>query len=263
MNGFLLDLQGPMMSFGDQGFGQLRDEGPAPSRSAVIGLLAAAIGLGRGDPRLLELHRRLRVHSAVVRPGELIVDYHTVLTAGYEDVDPALLQRKGVRGANPTLTRRRYHVDAHHVALIESDHDSLVRECSDALRAPHYCGFLGRRGCPPAIPLLPMDLVDSNPLVSLGVACATASERRGRVPAWRRHEKVETAEMWLDGRGAIEGVKPPAGWAWSVIGAGVRRDLLAELPRYYVNRPVTRVIVTLPRPETKPDNNAEFFDAAP
>ena len=157
MDGFLLHLQGPMMSFADKGFGQLREEGEFPSRSAVIGIVAAALGLERGSERLLELHRSLRVHVASLSRGSLLVDYHTVLASGYGEYDPAGIRREG-GGGNPTLTWRSYHTDAHFMAYLQSDNTELMRECREALAAPVFTAFIGRRSCPPATPILPVEI---------------------------------------------------------------------------------------------------------
>src|SRR5690606_38750887 len=131
MTGFLLHLYGPMQSWADTGFGQLREAGEFPSRAAVLGLVAAAMGLPRADERLLDLHEALRVHAATVRPGRILRDFHTVETR---------------EGKPRTLTSRDYHHDAHFVALVEGKEGTLA-EAEAALRRPHYGTFLGRRSC--------------------------------------------------------------------------------------------------------------------
>lgn len=261
MNGFILDLQGPMMSFADRGFGQLREEGEFPSRSAVIGIIAAAMGVERGSGRLLELHAGLRVHTARVRTGALLVDYHTVLTAGYDDYKPELLRREGAEG-NPTLTWRSYHCDGHFAALVESENEELIEECRKALHAPVFTSYLGRRSCPPSTPLIPKK-VEGETLVQ-ALLNAVLQGDADRKESRRRFRERPLAEFtaWLDGtfRQTEEATRCEGGEP-QITAEGFRRDLLTALPRSYVNRPVTHVRVTLPA--QPPTSNQEFFDAAP
>lgn len=259
MNGFVLHLQGPMMSFADRGFGQLREEGEFPSRSAVIGIIAAALGLERGSERLLELHAGLRVHTARVKSGAVLVDYHTVLTAGYSEYDSAHIRREGAEG-NPTLTWRSYHSDGHFVAFVESENEGLIEECWEALHAPIFTAYLGRRSCPPSTPLLP-NHVEGNTLVQV-LHDAVRDGDKKRSGQNYRHPQLTEFTAWLDGKFKKDDPNTQCDEGNSHISAeGFRRDLLTALPRSYVNRPVTHVRVALPaQPST---TNQEFYDAAP
>lgn len=261
MNGFILHLQGPMMSFADRGFGQLREEGEFPSRSAVIGIIAAALGLERGAERLLELHAGLRVHTARVRSGALMVDYHTVLTAGYGAYDASRIRREGAEG-NPTLTWRSYHTDAHFVAFVEGESEELIEECWDALHAPVFTSFLGRRSCPPSTPLIPTEANGATPVDVLYNAVREGDDLRNGLRKHYRDKSLTEFTAWLDGRYNQESPDTNcAGGSAQVTAEGFRRDLLTALPRSYVNRPVTHVRVMLPA--QRPTSNQEFFDAAP
>ena len=142
MNGFLLHLKGPMQSYGDEGYLTHRDAGRFPSRSAVLGIIAAAQGLRRDDERLLELHRALRVHVAVLRPGVLAADYHTVQPTyprpgdeGYPDYSAP---EQSVQPQPSTVqTQRIYHHDAHFLSLVEGAQGEVER-ASEALRHPVF-----------------------------------------------------------------------------------------------------------------------------
>ncbi len=253
MTGFILHLQGPMMSFADTGFGQLREQGEAPSRSAVIGVIAAAMGLERGAARLVELHDKLRVHTAAVRSGPILTDYHTILTDGYQDHDPVRLRREGADG-NPTLTWRSYHLDAHFVVFVESDDPSILDECRTALESPVFVSYLGRRCCPPAMPLLPKAMEAANPLDALCEAVSDSWEERRKL----RGGTVSTTNFpaWLDGTNVPES----ASYRVTTVARGWRRDLLVAVPRYYVSRPVMHINVELPQ-GLPPSTNREYFDA--
>jgi|GEM_PF-1648772 len=255
MNGLVLHLQGPMMSFGDTGFGQLREAGDFPSRSVVIGIIAAALGIQRGDWRLLELHANLRVHVAVVATGSLQIDYHTVKPAGYED-HPSGLYRRTLPGVNSVQTYRGYHVDAHHVTLVEGDDPALVSECRRALADPVYTAFIGRRSCPPATPLQPGDAEGATPVDALATAVIHGLKLRHlTAPRLARRLKRNHVTGYLDGDFSDTA-------SASIVSH--RRDFLVALPRSYVNRTVTQVDIQLPAFEftASPPTNEEFFHAA-
>lgn len=248
-----------MQSFGDEGFLGLRDAGPAPSRSAVLGALAAACGYTRDDRRLLDLHRALRVHVAVLAPGLPMVDYHTV---------------EAMPGANKTQTYRTYHHDASFLALVETAEgepgaESLLSEAREALAHPQFVAYLGRRSCPPAVPFLPLGVPDAGSVVQMLIASSPVwpAERVSGWPRWRRPLRRPT-RLALHLEGHLTTV--PAGITADSPRHGYRRDRLVALPRHYTARPVTLLRVRLPEPpgekaesEAKPDlSNDAFFDAA-
>src|SRR5690242_11783389 len=74
----LLRLEAPMQSWGTRSRWDVRDSGPEPTKSGVVGLLGCALGLPRRHARLEELDRGLRFAVRADRPGTLATDYHTV-----------------------------------------------------------------------------------------------------------------------------------------------------------------------------------------
>lgn len=266
MNGFILHLQGPMMSYADTGFGQLREQGSAPSRSAVIGIIAAGMGIQRGDRALLELHQGLRIHTACALPGGVMTDYQTVLTAGYEDYDETQLRREGAKG-NPTLTWRSYHLDAHFVALVESNDEALIAKCHAALMDPVFVGYLGRRSCVPAIPLRPQPAEGDSIESALQQAVQWARNRRKDSVGYLPNPLLsEGFDAYLDTAQDVSSS------TLRLVARGWRRDLLVAMPRAYVNRPVGQYRGALPAQPQPPHqsqqqpsstSNERFFHDAP
>lgn len=265
MNGFLLHLNGPMMSFADTGFGQIRDTGLFPSRSAVLGVVAAALGIERGSPELRDLHAGTKVHVGAYRTGSTLVDYHTVLTAGYDEYDPARLRREGLAGANPVLTWRSFMTDAHFVALVETTSSDESSRLSKSLHRPVFVSYLGRRSCPPALPLLPIALRGNS------ICDALAEELlRPSTPVPIRHDaKQSDFDAWLDGDMNDSHLSDHTVLRPTILSRGFRRDLMTEPPRSYRNRPFTHIRLKGPDATGSTDtslpspSNEELFHAAP
>ena len=76
MTTLLLRLAGPMQSWGIDSKVDVRSASAHPSKSGVIGMIAAAMGRSREDP--LDDLRSLRFGVRVDQPGTLLRDYHTV-----------------------------------------------------------------------------------------------------------------------------------------------------------------------------------------
>lgn len=146
-----LRLAAPLQSWGARSSFNRRDTRPEPTKSGIIGLLAAARGIKRGESitHLLELRLGVRTDQ----PGSLLRDYHTA--ADYRgnvlpsaDVN-AKGQQKPTSPAKPTyVTERFYLQDAVFVAAVAGP-APVIEGLADALRAPRFPLALGRRSCPP------------------------------------------------------------------------------------------------------------------
>ncbi|MFC6094384.1 type I-E CRISPR-associated protein Cas5/CasD [Saccharothrix lopnurensis] len=137
MSTLLLRLGAPLQSWGTSSRFVRRNTDRAPSRSGVLGLLAAAQGRRRTDP--LEELLGLRIGVRVDQPGRLERDFQTARTRD---------------GANSMpLSYRFYLADAVFAVAVEGDR-ALLESLERALRSPVFPLFLGRRSCPPAGRLL-------------------------------------------------------------------------------------------------------------
>lgn len=131
MTVLLLRLAGPMQSWGVDSRFSRRETLRHPTKSGVLGLLAAAKGLRRTDP-LQEL-LGLRFGVRVDQPGVLMHDFHTA--------------HNWRTGASMPLSTRYYLADAVFVAAVEGDHE-LLTTLDRAVQRPKFPLFLGRRSCP-------------------------------------------------------------------------------------------------------------------
>ncbi|MDQ0962030.1 CRISPR system Cascade subunit CasD [Streptomyces sp. B4I13] len=151
MSAILLRLAGPLQSWGERSaFTAVRDTAPFPTRSALIGLFAAAEGIGRHD-RLPDHYDHLRLIVRVDRPGVRVIDYHTV-GGGLPKARTAATSGGSNKGA-AVITRRHYLADAVFVVAV-SGPDQILNRIAQALRRPHWAPYLGRRSCVPDEPFV-------------------------------------------------------------------------------------------------------------
>lgn len=148
MKSVLLRLEGPMQSWGTQGRFSIRDTDREPSKSGVLGLVGAALGMPRDDEEQLAKLAALRFAVRVDRAGNLLRDYHTAGGGTFRG------QAHGVWGTdNPVPTHRYYLTDASFTAALGGDDHALVERIAQALESPVWPLFLGRRACPPSVPV--------------------------------------------------------------------------------------------------------------
>ncbi|MDI9629232.1 MAG: type I-E CRISPR-associated protein Cas5/CasD [Acidobacteriota bacterium] len=144
MTVLLLRLAGPMQAWGDDSRFSRRDTRRMPSKSGVLGLLAAADGRRRADP--IEDLARLRFGVRVDQPGRLQRDFQTAINWD--------------SGQSMPLSYRYYLADAVFVAGVEGD-PSLLEALAERVRKPRFSLYLGRRSCPVTEPVF-LGLVDGS-----------------------------------------------------------------------------------------------------
>lgn len=139
----LLRLAAPLQAWGSDSKFETRKTNREPTKSGVVGLLAAALGIGRDEPEKLAPLTALRFGVRVEREGTLLVDFHTA-----QKMKP---QKNEVE--TNYVTYRHYLSDAVFLAGLESENTALLQQLEQALHSPAFPLFLGRRSCPPTLPL--------------------------------------------------------------------------------------------------------------
>lgn len=145
MTALVLHLDGPMQAWGHSSQWDHRDTLDHPTRSGLIGMIAAALGKRWGEQ--LDDLAPLRFTIRIDRPGRRVVDYHTA--GGGHEIGVARV--KGGNRSHAVLSDRFYMSDAAYTVAITGP-DTLLHRADAALRAPVFGPFLGRRSCPPAGP---------------------------------------------------------------------------------------------------------------
>lgn len=219
MSVLTLQLAGPLQSWGASARFARRTTENAPTKSGVIGLLAAAQGRARHAP--IDDLAALRFGVRLDQPGRRLRDYQT---AHHQDTDKSM-----------PVSERFYLADAVFVAAVEGD-DTLLRTLYEAVRAPGFMPFLGRRSCPPA---KPVDLAvhDSN------LEQVLADEPWHASPWYQRQRRRDTAvELTVlletkDGSGDVLRDQPIS---------------FAADHRQHALRTITTTTVTVPNPLAAP-----------
>lgn len=208
----ILRLEGPLQAWGDVALDPRRPTLPCPSRSALAGLLANALGWRYRDAdRTTALQDALRFAVREEREDgrepRLLVDYQTAdLDADCEGwTSWGVESRAGAKGRNGTqILLKEYLAEACYLVALGLAEGAPVTldGLAEALRRPARPLFLGRKACPPAGPLCAgQRVLAENPyqaLCQLPTATREPTLRAWCEPAWlpRPPTPGETSEVW-------------------------------------------------------------------
>jgi len=174
-------LAAPLAAMGDIAVGERRGTWDRPGRSAVLGLVAACLGVDRSDEGThLALESEFGLALRIERLGPLVADYHTA------QVPPARRGRRFATRAEELasgdlgtiLSRRDYYADVFvFVALWprgfgDAEGARGLEKIAIALRTPFYTPYLGRKACPLMLPLNPQIVQAIDPVVALAARAA-------------------------------------------------------------------------------------------
>ena len=134
----LMRIRAPMMSFGDHSRFTIRDTRREPTKSAVIGLLCAALGRPRWEP-VADL-AALKMGVRVNKEGIVQCDYHTVMNA---------IKSNGDKG-DTVVSQRYYIADADYLVGLESSDRTLLEQLDIALLTPTWQLYFGRKSFVPS-----------------------------------------------------------------------------------------------------------------
>jgi len=164
MHEFLVfSLYGAMASWGDVAVGDFRPTHDHPTRSAIFGLVAAALGIRRDEEeKLAALSDGYNIGIRLDSPGTLLRDYHTaqVPRSGTKRAMREYPTRRDELKApvhiSTILSTREYYCDAASTIYLwdrTEDVPYSLEHLRDALNAPTFVLYLGRKACPLALPL--------------------------------------------------------------------------------------------------------------
>lgn len=167
----LLTLFAPFTSWGDIAVGESRGSWDRPSRSAVLGLVAAALGIERHDQSALDaLDAGYGVAVRADVPGVALVDYHTMQTVSGSLVrkrQPATrAELLAMAERDTVLSQRVYRQDALSTVALwmrKTNARWTLPDLKVALTRPRFVLFAGRKANAFGLPLNP-EIVSSSTL---------------------------------------------------------------------------------------------------
>ena len=137
----LLRCVAPLQAWDTQSRFGVRTTGREPSKSGIVGLLCAALGRPRWEPvaDLAALTMAVRVD----KEGRILRDFHTAMN----------VYKAGGGRPKPTEPSTRYYLsDAAFLVALEGN-KTLLTDLHAALKDPHWMLCLGRKACPPSLPV--------------------------------------------------------------------------------------------------------------
>lgn len=160
MHFLLLTLYAPTGSFGEIAVGERRMGWARPGRSAVLGLVAASLGIERGNEAAhCDLEAGLHYAVRTDAPGRPFVDYHTAQTPKARKGRTFTTRRRELEtdGLRTVLSSREWRTDACFTIALWPRPDGTVdlNEIADALKRPRFTLYVGRKSAPLGLPLRP------------------------------------------------------------------------------------------------------------
>ncbi len=162
MNYLVFRIYGPMASWGEIAVGEARHSAAYPSKSAICGLLGAALGLERSEEDAHQLLANEYLQAVKMEcSGHLLKDYHTAQAPDsvgkfrYRTRRDEIVHGKDRLGT--ILSSREYRTDALAIVALRASQAApySVEQLQRAFRSPVFHLYLGRKSCPLAAPLDP------------------------------------------------------------------------------------------------------------
>lgn len=126
-----------MQAWGTSSNFETRHTDDYPSKSGVIGILAASLGYKRDEEEKLKKLNELDFAVRIDQAGVLLRDYHIAQK----------IKANGSLDRN-YVTNRYYLSDAIFLVALSHNNDDFINEIYESLKKPYFQSFLGKRSCP-------------------------------------------------------------------------------------------------------------------
>ena len=176
MDYLVFQIRAPISAWGETAVGEYRPTANYPGESALLGLLAAALGIDRADETA---HQALQAGYdfaiGVQSTGRLLRDYHTAQVPGRVALkkQPHRTRQDELNlpkdDLNTILSTRDYRQDAACLVVVKANPDAPypLEALADAIQKPRFVLYLGRKACPPSLPLWPHVISADHALAAL------------------------------------------------------------------------------------------------
>ena len=220
MDYLVMRLYAPISSWGTLAVGEDRPTVNYPTRSAVLGLLGAALGIRRSETqKLKDLADSIDIASKTYSEGTILRDYHTIQTPTTSKGVNFFTRKQELQSVKveTILSSRDYREDGLWVVAIwlkpEVENSNLeykfeLQQLQQALKYPKFTLYLGRKSCPLSLPLSPQIITASHLKAALDVSIDellvissqdesavqpnAPKSKRNRFTQWQVNELVDT-----------------------------------------------------------------------
>jgi CRISPR system Cascade subunit CasD len=164
-----------MQAWGEHTFEGKRPSGNFPTRSALLGLLGACLGIRRNEPeRLQQLADSVafavrKEERFLTRRGGRKIPLPIIKVTDYHTVQDAREDYAGLKSHETIQTWREYLFDASYTVAVWNTEPATLPlvELEQAVKTPHFTPYLGRRNCPLSRPLFEMTLAAADAQAAL------------------------------------------------------------------------------------------------
>lgn len=160
MNWLVILIAAPLASFGEEPGNARRGSSDRPTRSALLGLAGAALGIDQVDAEGQgALFASLLTATRTLSPGAPVTDFHTFQSlpesAGRVATRADALAKRAE--LETSITRRAYRSDGCWQAAYVASDGAVVslKDLQQAFLCPRFTLWAGRKSCPLAHPLAP------------------------------------------------------------------------------------------------------------
>lgn len=132
-----------------------------PTKTAIIGLIASALGLPRKSEQSADLYNTLITKYKVIHNGQIFEDFQTIKPlksqSHYMNKFYTGNQFSTVGGSvrdGQLIKRVQYLQDCEFEVYVGCEDDELLHKIFDAIRNPAYALYFGKRSCVPNKPIV-------------------------------------------------------------------------------------------------------------
>lgn len=151
----VLCFSATFQAWGERAEWGMRDTAYIPTKSGVIGLLAAARGVQRADSEILRMTNLLHVSVRTDKGGSIISDYQTTQGKTISDCLNyySYVKKHDEHSNSSTRLSDRQYLDGSVFLVAVTGDKELLDECAKAVQNPHWVPYLGRKCCIPNAPI--------------------------------------------------------------------------------------------------------------
>jgi len=198
-------LHAPLGAMGGVAVGERRVGFDRPGKSAILGLVAAGLGVDRSDEAAhTALADAYGLGLGEIASGRLLFDYHTAQTPPQRKSRRFATRREelAVDDLGTILSVREYRTDPAYLVVLWAREAPMwsFGQFVDALRRPHFTLYFGRKACPLGVPLDPRTVEADDPCLAMrAYIAARTPEQTELLRGLRLHGFPTVLALDLDG----------------------------------------------------------------